>query len=229
MRFLTTLLGALVGIIAASTAASAQTYKVEEIDSPPPSEVAPAIAATLEPKGYRISEEGGGPLVELWTRKAIPAAEKPGAAKGAIQFPFLAEGELIGVARVLAEAGDYRDQTIDKGVYTVRYGLLPVNGDHLGVSPFRDYALLLPAETDKDVAPLSRKKLEEGSMEAAGTSHPAIFSMLAAPAGAKVAMSHDEEKDAWSVALPLSFAAPGEPEPIRHPVLLILVGLSDAA
>lgn len=220
---------ALAVIVAASTTVSAQTYKVEEIDAAPPSEVAPAIAATLDAKGYRISEEGGGPLVELWTRKAIPAAEKPGEAKGTIQLPFLAEGELIGVARVLEEAGDYRNQAIDKGVYTVRYGRLPVNGDHLGVSPFRDYALLLPADSDKDVAPLTRAKLEEGSSEAAGTSHPAIFSIIAAPKDAKVAMTHDEEKDAWSVAIPLNLAVPGESEPIRHPVSLIVIGFSDAA
>ena len=216
-------------VLAASTTVSAQTYKVEEIEAAPPSEVAPEIAATLGAKAYRISAEGGEPLAEIWLRKAIPASAKPAAAKGTVQFPFLAEGELLGVARLVDEAGDYRDQAIHSGVYTMRYGLLPVNGDHLGVSPFRDYALLLPADKDKSVAALPRKKLEDGSMEASGTSHPAIFSMLAAPADAKVSMSHDEEKDAWSVALPLSLTVPGEPEPIRHPVSLIVLGISDAA
>ena len=228
MRISAARLAALLAL-AASTTVSAQSYKVEEIEAAPPSEIAPEIAATLEAKGYRISEEGGGPLAEIWLRKAIPASEKPAGAKGAIQFPFLAQGELLGAARLLDEAGDYRDQVIEKGVYTIRYGLLPVNGDHLGVSPFRDYALLLPADKDKDAAVLSRKKLEDERMEAAGTSHPAIFSMLAAPADAKVSMSHDEEKDAWSVALPLSLDIPGEAEPIRHPVSLIVLGFSDAA
>jgi len=216
-------------VLAASTTVSAQTYKVEEIETAPPSEVAPAITGALDAKGYRISEEGGGPLAEIWLRKAIPASEKPGAAKGTIQFPFLAEGELLGVARVLEEAGDYRNQAIEKGVYTIRYGLQPVNGDHLGVSPFRDYALLLPADSDKDVAALARKKLEEQSAEAAGTSHPAVFFMLSAPADAKLSMIHDEDKDAWSVVLPLKLAVPGESEPIPHPVSLIVLGFSDAA
>lgn len=228
MRISVSSLAAL-ALFAASTAVSAQTYKVEEIEAAPPSEIAPEIAETLDAKAYRISEEGGGPLAEIWLRKAVPASEKPAAAKGAILFPFLAEGELLGAVRLLDEAGDYRDQAIDEGVYTIRYGLLPVNGDHLGVSPFRDYALLLPAKTDKGAAKLSKKKLEDESMEAAGTSHPAIFSMLAAPVDAKVSMSHDEEKDAWSVALPLNLTVPGEPELIRHPVSLIVLGFSDAA
>ena len=60
-------------------------------------------------------------------------------------FPFLADGELIGVLQFASEGHDYRDQSIAKGVYTMRYGLQPVNGDHLGVSTFRDYSLLLPA------------------------------------------------------------------------------------
>ena len=79
------------------------------------------------------------------------------------------------------EGHDYRDQTIAKGVYTIRYGLQPVNGDHLGVSPFRDYALLLPAAKDKTVASLPRKQLEDQSAESAGTSHPAVFFMLDVP------------------------------------------------
>lgn len=217
-------------VLAASGSVSAQTYKVEEIEAAPPSEVAPEVAATLGSKAYRISEEGGEPLAEIWPRKAIPASEKPGEAQGAILFPFLAEGELLGVARLLAdEVGDYRDQAIDAGVYTIRYGHLPINGDHLGVSPFRDYCLLLPAETDKSLEALPRKKMEKESMEAAGTSHPAAFSMLAAPSDAKVSMSHDVENDAWSVAIPLDLVVPGEKEPVRHPVSLIVIGVSDAA
>lgn len=217
-------------MIAASSSVSAQTYKVEEIEAAPPSEVAPEVASALGSKAYRISDEGGEPLAEIWLRKAIPASEKPGEAQGAIQFPFLAEGELLGVARLLSDnVGDYRDQVIDDGVYTIRYGLLPVNGDHLGVSPFRDYVLLLLAESDKSVEALSRKTMEKESMEAAGTSHPASFSMLAAPADAKVSMSHDEENDAWSVVIPLDLAVPGESEPVRHPVSVIVIGFSDAA
>ena len=90
----------------------------------------------------------------------VPASAKPAGAKGVIQFPFLAESEFLGVMQLLGEAHDYRDQTIAKGAYTMRYGLQPVNGDHLGVSPYRDYALLLPGAKDKTVAMLPRKQLE---------------------------------------------------------------------
>jgi hypothetical protein len=150
-----------------------------------------------------------------------------------IQFPFLQESELLGVMNLVGEAHDYRDQTISKGVYTMRYGLQPVNGDHLGVSPYRDYVLLLPAEKDKAVAVLLRKQLEATSADAAGTSHPACFFMLAAPAAAGgppvPAMIHDEEKNTWRVLVSLDLAVKGEAKPVAHPVSIIVVGVSEGA
>ena len=125
----------------------------------------------------------GRRYAEFWLRKAVPATEKPAGPEGAVLFPVLAEGELLGALRFPGEGHDYRDQTIAKGVYTLRYGLQPVNGDHLGVSTYRDYALLVPAAKDKTVADLPQKRLEEQSAESAGTSHPAVLMLLAAPGG----------------------------------------------
>ena len=74
----------------------------------------------------------------------------------------------------------------------MRYGLQPVNGDHLGVSPFRDYALLLPGAKDKTVAMLPRKQLETQSAESAGSSHPACSFMLAVPSSSGSGGPHDD-------------------------------------
>ena len=63
----------------------------------------------------------------------------------------------------------------------MRYGHQPVNGDHLGVSPFGDYVLLLPAAKDNSLAVLPRKQLETHSAESTGSSHPAVLFMLAVP------------------------------------------------
>lgn len=211
----------------APAVASADDFKVEAIKDAPPAGVAPEIASDLDGQGYRITDDQGKPFGEIWLRKSVPATDKPAGAKGAIQFPFLAEGELLGVLQLVGEAHDYRDQTIEKGVYTMRYGLQPVNGDHLGVSPFRDYTLLLPAAKDKATAALKRKQLETESSEAAGTTHPAVFFMLSVPPDAPVSMIHDEEKNTWRVVLPLSLKAPGES--LSHPVSFIVSGMSEGA
>ena len=140
------------------------------------------------------------------------------------------DGELLGALRFPGEGYDYREQSIAKGVYTLRYGLLPINGDHLGVSPNRDYALLLPAAKDTATAALPRKKLEAGSAESAGTSHPAILMLTAAPgappAKGEPALVHDEEKNTWGVVVPLSLAVEGESSAVTLNIQLVVVGVA---
>jgi hypothetical protein len=201
------------------------TYKVEAIKSGPPSEVAAAIKGELGATGYRVVK-GDKPFAEFWLRKAAPASAKPSGPNGTIQFPVFKEGELLGAVRYLVEGQDYRDQAIAVGVYTFRYGLQPVNGAHLGVSPFRDYALLLPASKDTSTADLARKGLEEKSAEAAGTSHPAVLMLLTAPDPTKNEPSivRDEGKDTWGAVVPLSLAVKGSTDPVPLPIQLIVSG-----
>jgi hypothetical protein len=114
-------------------------------------------------------------------------------------------------------------------VYTLRYGLQPVNGDHLGVSPYRDYALLLPAAKDVAPAAVAKKPLEERSAESAGTSHPATLMLLTAPAGGSAPlMVHDAEKDAWGAVMPLSLGVKGSAVPTTLNVQLVVVGVAPA-
>lgn len=212
------------------TAALAQEYKIVPLKEAPPSAVAAEIRGALATEGYKVVDGQGKTYAELWLRKSIPASEKPSGTKGQIQFPFLAEGELLGALRFADEGHDYRDQSIAKGVYTVRYGLQPVNGDHLGVSPYRDYALLLPVAKDSSLADVPKKPLEERSAESAGTSHPAVFLLQTAPAsaGAAPAMVHDNEKNTWGAVIPLNLGVKGAGSPIPFNVQLIVVGASSA-
>jgi hypothetical protein len=207
------------------------TYKASVLKEAAPESVAAEIRAVLDGQAFRVQNGDGKTLAEIWLRKATPAAEKPAGPKGAIQFPFLADGELIGAVQFATEGNDYRDQPIAKGVYTLRYGLQPVNGDHLGVSTFRDYSLLLPASKDKTLTVPLRKQLEERSAESAGTSHPAVFLMQTAPADAgktDPSMIHDAEKNTWSIVVPLNLQVGGKGEPIVYPVSLVIVGAAPA-
>jgi hypothetical protein len=207
-----------------------ESLKVEVLKQTPPSSVAPEVQSALSGQGLRIQDGQGRNWVDIWLRKATPGLEKPSGPKGAIQFPFLADGEMLGVLEFATEGHDYRDQPIAKGVYTMRYGLQPVNGDHLGVSTYRDYVLLLPVAKDKSLALPARKQLEERSAEAAGTSHPASFLMLMAPQGSKPepAVIHDAEKNTWSVVMPLSLQMKGQAEPVVYPIQLVVVGAAAA-
>jgi hypothetical protein len=207
-----------------------ESIKAEARKQAPPASLAPDLLGALNGQSIRIQDGEGKDFAEIWLRQATTCSEKPSGPKGAIQFPFLADGEFLGILQFAAEGHDYRDQAIAKGVYTMRYGLQPTNGDHLGVSDYRDYVLLLPAAKDKALAPPVRKQLEERSAESAGTSHPASFLMLMAPKGVKPqpAALHDSGKNTWSVVLPIRLQVKGQNEPIVYPVQLIVVGAAPA-
>jgi hypothetical protein len=214
---------------AQTSAALAQgSYTVSVLKEAPPNSAAAAIREVMSDQGVRIQDEKGQTLADIWLRKSVPASEKPSGPKGAVLFPFLSDGELIGLLQFASEGHDYRDQSIPKGLYTLRYGLQPVNGDHLGVSVYRDYALLLPAAKDQTLALPARKQLEAKSAESAGTSHPAVLLLQGPQADATKtvfpSMHRDAEKNTWSIALPFSILVKGEQQPIVQPVLLVVVG-----
>jgi len=219
----------LLAVALVPTAVLAQeSYKIEVIKEGPPAALVGGIKEALGVQGYRVVDAQGKTYADFWLRKAVPATGKPAGPQGAVLFPVLAEGELFGALRFSADGHDYRDQTIARGVYTLRYGLQPVNGDHLGVSTYRDYALLLPAAKDQALASLPRKRLEEQSAESAGTNHPAILMLLSAPEGSKSepSMAHDQALEAWGAVVPLNLAVKGESTPAVLPIQLILVGVA---
>jgi hypothetical protein len=201
-------------------------YKVSALKEGAPSALASSIRESLETQGFRVVDGQGKAVVDLWLRKGVPASAKPSGPKGAVLFPILSEGELLGAIRFPKEGHDYRDQSIPAGSYTLRYGLQPINGDHLGVSPYRDFVLLVASAKDTSVASLPQKKLENQSAEAAGSSHPAVLMLLPAPSDAQAdpAMVHDEEKNTWGLSLKLGLAVKGESGPASLPLQLVVVG-----
>ena len=213
-------------VLLAGTASAQGPLKAEALKSGPPDGLSAAVKKEISETGVRVLTAEGKPFADVWLRKAITASGKPAGAKGTVLFPVLGEGELLGVVKFAAEGHDYRDQAIPPGVYTLRYGLQPVNGDHLGVSPFRDYGLLLPVAKDTDPAPLAKKALETQSAETVDSSHPAVLMLVAVPSGTKAdpAILRDESKNTSGVVLGLPLALPKQEA--REPLIvqLILVG-----
>jgi hypothetical protein len=60
----------------------------------------------------------------------------------------------------------------------LRLSYHPVNGDHQGVAPQRDFLVLTPAAIDTDPAAMPDfETLMNWSKKASGTPHPAVLSM----------------------------------------------------
>ena len=168
------------------------------------------IRAELAGRAYCVIDSNGKPYVDLWLRKSTPASGKPAGARGRVQFPMLADGTLLGAVRYRSDGQDFRDQTIAAEVYTLRYGLQPLTDAHARQSPFRDFALLLPAAEDSSPAALPRKLLEEKSADASGSTHPAVLTLLAVEqAGLRIV--EDEANHTRGVVVPLALTVKGEP------------------
>lgn len=180
-------------------AASAADYQVETLDSPPPTDgVAPAVLDQLSTTGFKVVS-GKRTICEIWPCKtwAVQPDFKPSAS---VIYPF-EFGQLVGLMRYPRKGGDFRGQEIKKGVYTLRYGLQPQDGNHTGTSDTRDFLLLVPVADDTDPKPLDKKTLFALSPKAAGTTHPSMLCLLAAggESSEKPEIKHDEQHDRWSV------------------------------
>lgn len=150
-------------------------YKVESTGALTAASVSEAMRGALDAKGVRVVSSDGKPLCEIWFRKEIPTvkAEVPNA-----NFGQIPEGTFVGVINFPAGTSDFRGQAIKAGHYTLRYGLILNDGNHLGVSSYRDFVLLGPVAEDKDTAALSFDEMVKLSRIAAGGSHPSPWNLL---------------------------------------------------
>jgi len=163
--------GALFYVVTTVFAAAAQVERIGALSAPAASD---ALKQAIEEKGYRIILDGGW-TAEFWLAKQLKTAAKdvPGAL-----YPELANGEFVGVVNLPKGITDFRGQTIPAGVYTLRYQLLPQDGNHMGVAPNPDFLLAIPVASDPNPEQdYLFKKLVALSAKTTGTSHPAVIAL----------------------------------------------------
>jgi hypothetical protein len=162
----------------------------------PPADLNPAVASTLQKDGIKVLD-GKKVWCEMWFRSTAPSGPK--SSEEAVSLPTIPQGSYLGIIRFPERGADRRGQTIKPGVYTLRYGNYPQNGDHQGVEPQRDFLVLSPVAEDKDTTKnLSFDTLVELSRKASGTPHPAVMSMWRVESDFKPGISQQGESD-WVV------------------------------
>jgi hypothetical protein len=208
-------------LAASALLAAAQEYQVVKLDAPLPADaLAAEIAALFPAAGFQITK-GSQVVAEIWLAKEWPIAAD--AATSAEVFYPLTPGQVIGAARFPRKASDFRDQEIAAGVYVLRYGQQPVDGSHVGTSPTRDFLLLLPAAKDRSSAVLDYKMLTGISKEAAGTEHPAIFSLQPPTEGGDAPAIREDAEREWVIVRLAGKTKQGEAVK-ELPVELVIVG-----
>jgi hypothetical protein len=158
-------------LVASAPAIQAPLAATAHNNAPPPGLAAPVLEQ-IAAKGITVKIEKG-PVAEFWFVTSL----KVNGAGPTVAWSDVPEGSLVGAVRLSADYPDIRGRVIKAGVYTLRYGIQPDNGDHLGVSPFRDFLLLSPAAGDGDPGPKGHDGTIELSKASVGGSHPGVWSI----------------------------------------------------
>lgn len=224
IRKVPTLLFLSLAVLSLTVAAAGQEYTVETFAAPAPEELAPAVRETLAGEAVRVLGPKG-PFCDIWLRDPVPV--KAGAAMQlGIAYNQLRQGSLLGAIRFHGEVTGYRKQRVQPGVYTLRYALHPVDGNHMGVAPQRDFLLLAPAADDRTTETLTFDKLMNLSHKVTGTRHPSVWSLVEPEddPDSLPALIHWEEEGLWMLYLKAQAG-----EGVEFPLALVIVGYAPEA
>lgn len=208
----------------ANSFAAAADHKLEPVKGLPDA-LAPDVAKLISPQGHQIAGPKGA-IVEVWfvDNVAVKDGFKPSLSQ---MYPFQA-GQLVGAIRVAkgADFTDFRNQQIKPGVYTLRFGLQPSDGNHVGTSETADFLLALPAAADTKTDNISNfNALAKSSAKASGATHPAIFSLVDPKKAADTAKLEKQGDDHWVLNAVLNGKAKDQAVPVK--VRLIVIGHSE--
>ena len=152
------------------TGHAAELVKLTVAEADPPEELAEPIRKVLQPKVVRLSEDGKT-FYEFWLRKVIPLAKTP--PPDGFALDGVEEGTVLGVLRVHDERYDFKDEEVPPGVYVMRFGRQPEDGDHLGTASSNAFALLVPAKDDRKLDALTdRDELSDAAAAVNAAEHP---------------------------------------------------------
>jgi hypothetical protein len=166
---------ALVGLAVAPAWAAEPAYSIKTATTAVPKDLKESVAKLLSDRAVELLDAKGNRLCAIWFRKEIPAKATPAQIKNGLTYRELDETTLLGAVQVDQLMTDYRKQKIKPGVYTLRLGFQPMDGDHMGTAPFTEFSLLAPANADSKPDLMSAKELQELSAKAAAGTHPAVF------------------------------------------------------
>lgn len=159
--------------LAFATNAAELTLKVSEKE--PPKEIDASVRPLLQGKAIQLLEDGQ-PVLEFWFCSEVAMESKPASVAKALDS--LKQPVLLGAAVVSKSQRDYRDDELAPGIYTMRFGLQPNDGNHLGTAEFPYFALLVPARHDlKPDGIATYKALVKASSKETSSDHPRILSL----------------------------------------------------
>jgi hypothetical protein len=162
-------------LLAALPLRAADPYSIKVTDNTSvPAEVPEAVGKLLSTRCVQFLDSAGQPILEFWPRKQVPVKATEEQIKNGLTYREIPESAILGAVRLVKQGSDYRKQKVPPGVYTLRLGAQPMDGDHMGTAPYSDFALLCPAKDDKNPGTMEAKALHELSAKTTN-SHPGVW------------------------------------------------------
>lgn len=212
------------GLFLCAAFACAQGSYKATADGAPDAVIPSSVRAVLESQGVQFSGVQG-PVCEIWWRKGIPEGKTAGAS-GDILYGGLNMGEFVGVLHLPAAAKDFRGQAIKPGYYSLRYALIPQDGNHMGVSSYRDFLLLTPIADDANPSQdMTFNAVVKASRLTTGTGHPAVLMLDPPSQGGNAAFPAAAQDDQGNWALDVKLdVKPVAGGAAKLPFAVVLVG-----
>jgi hypothetical protein len=167
---------------ATSRSADASKWTAKGAKVELPKELAEPVKALLSDQAVQVSDGDGKLICDIWLRKELPVKANAQEIQKGLTYRQVEQSTILGAIRFAQDWTDFRKQKIKAGVYTLRLGFQPMDGDHMGTAPYTEFCLLAPAADDKKADLLEPKALHELSEKSvSGGSHPAVVLLFPNP------------------------------------------------
>ena len=153
-------------------------YSIKVAETAPPRELDQGIQKLLGKQSIQLLDAGGKIIGEFWFRPEIPVEATEEQIKNGLTYREVPQSTILGAVRLDQDYRDYRKQKVKAGVYTLRLGYQPMDGDHAGMSDFQEFLLVVSAAKDKKAGLLEPKEMIEESQKSIGTGHPGVFMLF---------------------------------------------------
>ncbi len=182
--------------------AAAETYSIKVVNTEPPKELQEPVRKLIGDRCVQFLDGKGELLAEVWLRKGVPGKATEAQVKNGLTLREIPETSLIGALRVAKQLGDYRKQKVPAGVYTMRLGFQPQDGDHMGTAPTSEFVLVSPAADDNGVPTMKPRALFEMSVKATGA-HAGVFVLFPGKEATADPKLVDKGDGQWAILLKL--------------------------
>lgn len=183
------------------------SVKVE--DKLPPKEISDAVRAQLDSKAMNVFD-GDKLVCTVWAAKGLETKATADEAKAGLKYANIEPSTVVAAVKIPGDWRDYRKQKIKPGVYTLRLGIQPTDGDHQGTAPFNDFCLLCPADQDKSPETLDEKELFKLSAKTIGRKHPSMMLLFPNKKPADAPVTEDKPKEHYVLSFGVPVTAGGE-------------------